>query len=211
MNTIIEQQPQSVQTLCDQFSQSYAKNRKLVSSWGKMLSEIRDGLTVPTDFAENDDPRATTFSAICRELGILRSSAYHYISIFLIASTYPQWLQDAATENRVNLALEHVQNAYEKIRESLPKEPNSLEISGVVAELKKAKVSQSNEPHLTKQQRFEKMLSDAVKFAKENELIQNEAPLIAELQAICGKYRITVQIPLKKAPVYSQTVVSQTK
>lgn len=155
-----------MQTLCTQFTDSYGKNRKLVAQWGKILSDIRDGLTVPSDLAESDDPRGTTFTAICRELGIPRSTAYHYIHTFLITSTYPQWLQDAAPVNGLNLALEHVQNAYEEMRATLPQNPNAFEISGVVAELKKAKATTVDTEPLTVdalKAQFEKMVKRAKK------------------------------------------------
>jgi len=153
MLNVISQQSTVVQTLCDQFTRSYQKNRQLVGSWGKMLQEIRDGLTVPEDFVENEDPRGATFGAICRELGIPRSSAYHYINIFLVTSTYPQWLQDASTQANLNLALKHVQNAYEEIRENIPTNPNPLEVAGVVAKLKAAKPpQQEDEEPITKEE-----------------------------------------------------------
>jgi hypothetical protein len=149
--TIISQQPSAVQTLCQQFTQSYQKNRKLMGSWGKLLQEIRDGLTVSTEFAESSDPQGSTFSAICRELGIPRSTAYHYINMFLITSTYPQWLQDAATPANLNLALEHVQNAYEDIRASLPTDPNAFELQGIIGKLKEAKPTREEAEPITRE------------------------------------------------------------
>jgi hypothetical protein len=151
MKSVISMQSAQVQNLCGEFTKVYQQNRNLIGSWGRLLQEIRDGLTVPEDLAENEDPQGATFGAICRELGIPRSTAYHYIDTFLITSTYPQWLQDASTQANLNLALKHVQNAYENIREDIPKKPNPLEVAGVVAQLKAAKPAQEEDEPITKE------------------------------------------------------------
>lgn len=141
--TIISKQPKEVQALCTQFTQSYNKHRKTIAEWGKYLQGIRDGNLNPVDAdgvpLEGEDVQLQTFSAILKELGVPRSTAYHYIDIFLVTSTYPEWLQEAATSNNLNLAAKHVQDAFESMREDIPVKPDALQAAGVVAELKKVK------------------------------------------------------------------------
>jgi hypothetical protein len=197
--TIISTQPSEVQALCKEFTQSYQKNRKLIGSWGKLLQDIRDGLTVADDFAESSDPHGSTFTAICRELGIPRSTAYHYINIFLISSTYPQWLQDAATVGDLNLSLAHVQAAYEDIREGLPTDPNPLEVQGIIANLKLAKPPKLSRPSLTEED-FLDELKDLAKRAKKAGITAEVVNNLLE-QAVAASYGVT-SMTREVAPIY---------
>src|SRR5208283_2686643 len=168
--SVISQQCEEVQAHCTQFTQSYNKNRKTIAEWGRLLQAIRDSNLNPVDAdgksIDGKDVQDLTFSAICRELGVPRSTAYHYINIFLVTSTYPEWLQQAATANNLNLAAQHVQDKFESLRETIPAEPDALQIAGIVAELKKAKPPQTSTTHGTPSQRFQQMLRDALEYAK---------------------------------------------
>jgi hypothetical protein len=200
--TVISQQPSAVQNLCKEFTQSYQKNRKLIGSWGKLLQEIRDGLTVSVDFTESSDPHGSTFTAICRELGIPRSTAYHYINMFLISSTYPQWLQDAATVGNLNLSLKHVQDAYEDMRETLPTDPNAFEVQGIIGKLKEAKPPKVSRPSMTEADFLEE-LQDLAARAKKAGIAAATVNNLLE-QAIVAAYGDATNMTREVAPIYLQ-------
>src|ERR1700747_163648 len=138
MSTVISLQPKEVQSYCTEFTQSYNRHRKTIAEWGRLLLAIRDSDLNPVDTngkpIVGTDVEDLTFSAICRELGVPRSTAYHYIGIFLVTATYPEWLQEAATANNLNLAAQHVQDAFESMRGEIPATPDTLQVAGVVAQ-----------------------------------------------------------------------------
>jgi hypothetical protein len=170
---VIGQQSKEVQSLCMQFTQSYNKHRKTVAEWGRILQTIRDSklnavnsegesLALVDTKGDPVDVQGKTFSTICQELGVPRSTAYHYINLHVVLSTYPEWLQEAATVGNLNLAARHVQDAFESMRETIPAKPDSLQISGVVAELKKAKAPLEDTQPLTRQE-FVKSLAKLIR------------------------------------------------
>ena len=194
-NTVIGHQGKEVQTLCGQFTQSYNKHRKTIAEWGRLLQAIRDSNLNPVN-AEGtpltgEDVQVQTFSAICKELGVPRSTAYHYINIFLVTSTYPEWLQEAATANNLNLAAQHVQDAFESMREAIPAKPDALQVAGVVSELKKAKAPEEEAEPITVED-FKKSIARLVKRANKSgiskEIVQNvlNNPLEDALAAALG-------------------------
>jgi hypothetical protein len=174
---VIGQQPKEVQSLCMQFTQSYNKHRKTIAEWGRLLQAIRDsnlnavypdGKSLEATNKNGDpvDVQGQTFSNICRELGVPRSTAYHYINIFLVTTTYPEWLQDAATASNLNLAAQHVQDAFEAIRETLPAKPDAFQVGGIVAQLKAAKAPSADSEPLTQAElksQIEKLMKRANK------------------------------------------------
>jgi lambda repressor-like predicted transcriptional regulator len=175
-NTVIAKQSKEVQALCAQFTQSYNKHRKTVAEWGRILQGVRDSNLNPVNAdgipLTGEDVQVQTFSAICKELGVPRSTAYHYINTFLVTSTYPEWLQEAANVNNLNLAAQHIQDAYESMRESIPPNPDSLQVSGVVAELKKAKAPAEKTEPITVAD-LKKAISSLVKRAAKSGIPQN--------------------------------------
>lgn len=176
MNTVISLQSNEIQSYCTQFVQSYNKHQKTVAEWGRLLQAIRDSNLNPVDAEgkplDGKDVQIRTFSAICKELGVPRSTAYHYIDIFLVTSTYPEWLQEAATASNLSLAARHVQDVYESLRESIPAKPDSFQVAGIVSKLKQAKPTQSSNTRGTPSQRFRKMLLEALNFAHEHDLLE---------------------------------------
>jgi len=175
--SVISQQCEEVQAHCTQFTQSYNKNRKTIAEWGRLLQAIRDSNLNPVDAdgksIDGKDVQDLTFSAICRELGVPRSTAYHYINIFLVTSTYPEWLQEAATASNLNLAAQHVQDAFESMHEGIPAKPDTFQVAGVVAQLKQAKAAPSaTGSRKTGEARFRQMLQEAFAYAVRNNLLE---------------------------------------
>jgi hypothetical protein len=174
--SVIGQQSKEVQSICTQFTQSYNQHRKTVAEWGRLLQAIRDSNLNPVDAEgkplEGNDVQVQTFSSICKELGVPRSTAYHYINIFLVTSTYPEWLQEAATTNNLNLAAQHVQDAYESMRETIPASPDAFQVSGIVSQLKQAKPQQTSNPQGNPSQRFRQMLHEALEYANKHNLLE---------------------------------------
>jgi hypothetical protein len=170
--SVVERQPREVQSYCLEFTQSYNKNRKTISDWGRILLAIKNGKLNPVDAKgepfEGNDPQGLTFSAICGELGVPRSTAYHYINEYITVTTYPEPIQEAARKLNVNLALDYVRAAF--IAGEYPPKPNENEAMGIVAKLKLAKPAAT----LSRQspaERFREMVEEALVFAKRNKLL----------------------------------------
>ena len=141
---ILFRQSQAVQSLAIQFNMEYAgqKSVSVRAAWGKLLEQIRrsdlncvDSEGKPVKATTNQTPGDTTFAAICRELGIPRSTAYLYIKDHITVSTYPQALQDAAADSGLNLALDHVQAAYAAMTVAEADLSNPHAVRGIVAQL----------------------------------------------------------------------------
>lgn len=220
-NTVIGQQTKEVQALCEQFIQSYNKHRKTVAEWGRILQTIRDsnlklvdadGKPLATTDRNGDlvDVHGNTFSAICRELGLPRSTAYHYISLYLVNKTYPVWLQEAATASNVNLGARHVQNKFEEIR-NLPdypgrdsngneRTPNSFEIDGIVTQLKAAKAPTPDSEPLTEDE-LKKQMQRLMNRAKKAGIALQSVQTTLE-QALAAAFGCT-RTTREKAPIYS--------
>jgi hypothetical protein len=106
--------------------------------------------------------------------GQVSSTAYHYINTFLVTSTYPEWLQNAAIPANLNLALEHVQNAYESIREGLPTNPNTYEVQGIISQLKQAKPPREEAEPITREAFVEslaKLIKRGMKFLSADSVV----------------------------------------
>jgi hypothetical protein len=174
--SVIGHQPKEVQAMCSHFTQSYNKHRKTIAEWGRLLQAIRDSNLNPVDAdgkpIVGKDVEDLTFSAICRELGVPRSTAYYYINIFLVTSTYPEWLQEAATASNLNLAAQHVQDAFDSMRETIPAKPDILQVAGVVAQLKKTKAPSAAGSRKKGEARFLEMLQEAFAYAAKNNLLE---------------------------------------
>ncbi len=207
--TVIGQQPKEVQLYCSKFTESYNKNRKTIAEWGRLLLAIRDSNLNPVNAdgkaLTGEDVQVQTFTVICRELGVPRSTAYHYISIFLVTKTYPEWLQEAATASNLNLAAQHVQDAFESMRETIPAKPDSLQVSGVVAELKKAKAPSEEAEPITVEE-FKKSIGRLIKRAAKSgiskEIVHNilNTPLEDALAAALGSPG--ARVTREKSPIW---------
>jgi hypothetical protein len=210
-NTVIGQQGKDVQTLCGQFTQSYNNHRKTIAEWGRLLQAIRDSNLNPVNAdgtpLTGEDVQVQTFSAICRELGCPRSTAYHYIDIYLVTKTYPEWLQTAATASNLNLAAQHVQDAFESMRESIPTSPDAFQVAGVVAKLKQARAPVDPQPRESAQARFQRLLKEALEFAKKEEITPEfvTATLESEIAASFGMAGARVTRELSPIYTASQT------
>jgi hypothetical protein len=98
-----------------------------------------------------------TVFAICREIGIGRSTYYLYRNDYITNQTYPPKIQEAAIEARFNLAPEHVQAKFAAMLlegglldgKNLEK-LTPLEVKGVISELEAAKPKQKDDEPLTK-------------------------------------------------------------
>jgi hypothetical protein len=222
--SVIARQPEEVQSLCFQFTQSYNRHRKTVAEWGRTLQAIRGSNLNPVNaegepLAAEDrdgnsvDVKGSTFSAICRELGVPRSTAYHYINIYLVTKTCPEWLQDASTANNLNLAAGHVQKKFEEIR-NLPdypgrdvdgkeRTPNPFEIEGIVKQLKAEKAPTVNSTPLTQdelKEQMERLMSRAKKSGIALQFIHATLE-----EAIAAAYGTPgAKVTREKAPICSQ-------
>jgi lambda repressor-like predicted transcriptional regulator len=211
-NTVIAKQSEEVQELCAQFTQSYNKHRKTIAEWGRILQGVRDSNLNPVNAdgtpLAGEDVQVQTFSAICKELGVPRSTAYHYINIYLVTSTYPDWLQQAATASNLNLAAQHVQDAYESMRESIPANPDSLQVSGVVAELKKAKAPAEEAVPITVAD-LKKAISSLAKRAAKSGIPQNtfhNALNSALEDAVAAAFGTPgARVTRERSPIYAAT------
>jgi hypothetical protein len=183
--TVISQQPSEIQSLCNRFTESYAKHRKSLLEWGKLLLAIKESKLNPVDAKgepfDGKDPREQTFTAICGELGLPRSTAYHYLNAYLVTSKYPEWLQQAAETNQLNLAARHVQDAFGSMRESIPASPDNLQVIGIVNVLKKAKPAGSETSKKPKE-KFAEMLKEALAYANKHKLLDDCDAAVVELQ-----------------------------
>lgn len=189
-NSVISKQSSQVQELCEQFQKQYTtKNSvQLRSEWGKMLKSIQQSDLNPISASGNeikgDNAVEITFGAICRELGVPRSTAYHYIDEYITVSTYPEAIQEAAREANLNLSLPHVRAAYAAGEGEFPAKPSALEAAGIVAKLKTVKPERDEtKAGLTPAQRFTRMLTDALDYAVEHKLIDKFDEAVVELQS----------------------------
>jgi hypothetical protein len=174
---ILFRQSQAVKDLATQFNQTYtSKNSvKARAAWGSLLEQIRKSDLVCVnskgEAVTSKDAPKLTFAAICRELGVPRSSAYALINEHIIVSTYPQVIQDAAADAGLNLALEHVQSAYGDMiaKGTLPENPNALEAAGIVAQLEAVpNPNAKSASKKTVEQRLISMFADIFEFTTEN-------------------------------------------
>jgi hypothetical protein len=174
---VIVRQSAQVQSLCEQFSKQYnsKNNVKVRGEWGRVLQEIRDSELNPVNAkgepVTGKDATALTFGAICKELHIPRSTAYHYIDEFVTVTTFPPEIQEAARTLNINLALDHVRAAY--IAGEYPAKSNENEALGIVAKLKLVRPPESTHETLTPGQateRFREMVKKAFTFARDNKL-----------------------------------------
>jgi hypothetical protein len=151
-DTVIGRQSDGVQELCAQFNNRYTSknNVELRATWGALLEKVKNAPLNTVDEKgkpiESDEPQTATFSAICRELGVPRSTAYYYIETHIVVNNYPKSIQDAAAEACLNLAKPHVVAAFESMRQlaqgsenAIPAKPTPLEAKGIVLDLKKVK------------------------------------------------------------------------
>lgn len=212
---VIAQQSTEVQSLCTQFTQSYNKHRKTVADWGCILQAIRDSklntvssegkpLEVVDTKGNSVDVQGKTFTTICQEqLGVPRSTAYHYINMYVVTLTYPTWLQDAATAKNLNLAAQHVQNKFQEVRnrENYPVNPDEFQIGGIVAELKAAKASTPESEPLTAEE-LKSQIQRLLKRAK-NAKIASEIVYATLEEAIAASFGATGAIVTREmAPIY---------
>jgi hypothetical protein len=174
---ILFQQSQAVQALAIQFNTQYtSKNSvKVRAGWGALLLPIQKSdlnlVNADGDPVQGTDAPSVTFAAICRELGIPRSTAYHYINEHITVTTYPQVIQDAAADAGLNLALEHVQAVYgAMVAKGLPSNPSALEVKGIISELQDAKPNKAPKSRESAQARFQRLLKEAFEYAKEEKL-----------------------------------------
>jgi|ERR1051325_1701132 hypothetical protein len=170
---ILSHQSDVVKSLATQFNQNYAgKNSvKVRAAWGKLLEQIRradlncvnsDGQ--PLKGTANQTPEAATFVAICRELGIPRSTAYLYIQDHITVSSYPQAVQDAAADAGLNLALDHVQAFYATLTVTDADLSNPNAVRGIIAQLEDAPNPTINPSKKSVEERLISMLRDLFKF-----------------------------------------------
>lgn len=141
---VLFRQSQEVQSLARQFNTDYTgqKSVSVRAAWGKLLEQIRrsdlncvDSKGEPVEATTNQTPSDTTFVAICRELGVPRSTAYLYLKDHITVSTYPQALQDAAADSGLNLALDHIQAAYAAMTVTEADLSNPNAVRGIIARL----------------------------------------------------------------------------
>ena len=201
----------AVQALATQFNTQYASKNsvKVRAAWGALLEQILKSdlncVNTKGEAVTGADAPDITFAAICRELGIPRSTAYHYINEHITITTYPQVIQDAAAAAGLNLALEHVQAAYgQMVAKGLPSDPSALEVKGIISELQNAKPDKTTRPRESAQARFRRLLKEAFDFANENgldELTVHETveSLIAESYGMPG-----AKLTREMAPIYKQ-------
>jgi hypothetical protein len=144
---ILFQQSPAVQSLAKQFNSDYRSknNVKVRAAWGSLLEQIRrlelkcvDSKGEPVEANPSQTPKDATFVAICRELGIPRSTAYLYMKEYLTISIYPQVVQDAAADAGLNLALDHVQAAYTDMAVTETDLSNPNAVRGIIAQLEVA-------------------------------------------------------------------------
>jgi hypothetical protein len=177
---ILDQQSPTVKSLATQFNQDYTSKNSIKArvAWGSLLDQIRKSDLVCVNssgeaITGKEAPRLT-FEGICRELGCPRSTAYHYINTYITVSTYPQAIQDAAADARLNLALEHIQAAYADMiaKGTLPENPNALEAAGIVAQLEQAPNpnAKGKSPKKSIQQKLIDLFKGVFEFTDEEEV-----------------------------------------
>jgi hypothetical protein len=200
LNSVIGRQSVEVQNLCKQFETQYAGSNsvQIRSEWGRMLSAIQNAdlktVNAKGESLEGDDPKGSTFSVICRELGIPRSTAYHYIDQYITVQTYPDYIQKAAAESGLNLAKPHVQAKFGELQaQGLPKNPSNLEVEGIIKKLQDASPPDKKGKNKgSKHERFAEMLREAIQFAKDNKIEWSNiySALDSELRAAGWKVEV---------------------
>jgi hypothetical protein len=175
---ILFQQISEVQELATKFNADYTNKNsvKVRASWGELLEQIRKSklicVNAKGEEVTDKEPAKTTFEAICRELGIPRSTAYLYIDTHISVSSYPQVIQDAAAEVGLNLALPHVQAKFVQMQGSdqIPLKPSPLELRGIVASLQEAKPAKVNRPKKSCEQQLIEMFERLFQFVSEEQI-----------------------------------------
>jgi len=174
---ILARQSEAVKSLATQFNQNYASKNsvKVRAAWGKLLEQIRradlncvnsDGQ--PVKGTANQTPEAATFVAICRELGIPRSTAYLYIQDHITVNTYPQAIQDAAADAGLNLALDHVQAAYGGMTVTEADLSNPNAVRGIIAQLEEAPKPNTMSDKKSVEERLISLFADLFEFTMKN-------------------------------------------
>src|SRR5258706_7484264 len=137
---VLFQQPAAVQQAAKDFNTDYnSKNSvKVRRAWGAFFEQIQKGLTQAKNAKGETMDGVSTFTAICKELDVPRSSAYAYIRTHISCSNYPQAIQDAAEDAGLNLAQDHVIAEYVNLKGKNeagvnPAQPTILEARGIVA------------------------------------------------------------------------------
>jgi hypothetical protein len=175
---VLYQQTPAVQHLAVEFNQDYnsKNNVKVRRGFGVYLEQIHKGQTLAKNAQGKEMDGKSTFTAICRELGIARSSAYGYIATHIACSNYPQAIQDAAADAGLNLAQDHVVAEYVKLKGAgeagvNPAQPTSVEARGVVSLLADApNPNKKTVSHKSGADRFQELLNEAFEYAEEEEL-----------------------------------------
>ncbi len=176
---VLFQQPAAVQQAAKDFNTDYnSKNSvKVRRAWGAFFEQIQKGLTQAKNAKGETMDGVSTFTAICKELDVPRSSAYAYIRTHISCSNYPQAIQDAAEDAGLNLAQDHVIAEYVNLKGKNeagvnPAQPTILEARGIVALLADAPNPNKKPPvsHKTGAARFHELLNEAFEYADEEEL-----------------------------------------
>jgi hypothetical protein len=164
---ILFQQPDSIRKQALAFHEKYTSKKSVETrvAWGQMLKEIQNSV-VPAISGKGDKAQQLnekdTFSSICRELGVARSTAYDYINLHISVKTYPQAIQEAAAEVGLNLALDHVMAEYRKIvaDDFKNRDLNDLtrfEVLGIIAQLEKAEAPKEEYQPITRDEFMKKL------------------------------------------------------
>jgi hypothetical protein len=194
---ILAQQSQAVQDAAVKAQSEYTNQKSVAMrrSWGSLLEPIKNGNLKLVDAGGNPTDHKKTWSAICRELGIPRSSADRYIDEFVASKTYPKAVQELAATEGLNLALQHVMDKWTELTgpggdlegKDVSK-LSPLEVKGVVSQLEEAKApKEAKKAKGTTAQQFTDLLKEAFEFAKEGGLKSEEViKCLNGLSAIYG-------------------------
>lgn len=184
---VLYQQPGAVQQLATKFNQNYTgKNSvKTRAEWGRDLEEITRNL-VNAKIGKGDKARILngedTFSRVCRELGIVRQSAYNWINEHIARSNYPQVIQDAAADAGLNLALPHVMSAYQK--GTYPTNPDIYQAKGIVAELANVPPPDKDEDEAEEPITNEKFVKQLAKLIKRGLRSMTPTAVVSAVEAV---------------------------
>ena len=177
---VLAAQDNSVQALATNLNAKHVDRNhiRFRSDCGALIIQLeKSNLTCINAKGEAMTQEETVF-AICREIGIGRSTYYLYRNDYITTQTYPPKIQEGAIEARLNLAPEHVQAKFagmlleggllhDKNLEKL----TALEVKGVISELETDKPKPEDDEPLTKDE-LTKRLNRLFKRAKKDGLFE---------------------------------------
>jgi len=212
---ILNQQPQAVKDAAVKAVSEYTSKKSVAirSGWGSFLEPIKNGQLNLVDVDGQPiegDSHKKTWSAICREMGIPRSSADRYIDEYLACKVYPDAIQEVAAREGLNLALTHVMDKWVELTapggDLEGKDLSRLtpyEVKGIVSDLEQIKAqTKTTKTRETPKVKFQRLLKEALAFAREEKITSEfiTATLESEIAASFGMPG--AKVTREKAPIY---------